>query len=59
MTEPQPFLDFYLIFHEAAAVSEANALFSERVYGKNLCQQGFAEMAHLEHLIEVTGYRAG
>lgn len=59
MTEPQPFLNFYLKFHEAAAVSEANALFCERVYGKNLCQQGFAGMAHLEHLIQVTGIRAG
>ncbi|NUM43584.1 MAG: class I SAM-dependent methyltransferase [Anaerolineales bacterium] len=59
MMDASPFLDFYLKFHEAAAVSEANALFCERVYGKNLCQQGFAEMTHLDHLIQVTGIQAG
>ena len=59
MTDVQRILDFYLQFHEPAGVSEANALFCERVYGKNLCQQGFAEMAHLDHLIQVTGIQAG
>ncbi|HNB51411.1 MAG TPA: class I SAM-dependent methyltransferase [Anaerolineales bacterium] len=47
--------DFYTRFHQAAAVSAANAQFCERLYGKNLYQQGFAEVAHLDHLIEVTG----
>lgn len=47
--------DFYTRFHQAAAVSEANARFCEQLYGKNLYQQGFAEVAHVDHLIEVTG----
>lgn len=59
MADTQGFLDFYLKFHAAAAVSEANALFCERAYGMNLCQQGFAEMGHLDHLMEVTRIRAG
>lgn len=47
--------DFYTRFHQAAAVSEANERFCEQLYGKNLYQQGFAEVAHVDHLIEVTG----
>ena len=59
MSENTAFLDFYTRFHQAAETSEANARFCEEVYGRNLCQQGFAEMAHLDHMLKVTGIRAG
>jgi cyclopropane fatty-acyl-phospholipid synthase-like methyltransferase len=51
--------EFYRRFHPAAAASQANAAFCEQVYGRNLYQQGFAEVAHLDHLIEVTGIAPG
>ena len=31
----------------------------QRVYGRNLCQHGFADLAHLDHLIQVSGISAG
>ncbi len=37
----------------------ANAEYCERVYGRNLCQHGFAELPHLDHLIQVAGIAAG
>ena len=49
-----PFMfDFYTRFYHAVAASAANAEYCARVYGRNLCQHGFAEMAHLDHLIAV------
>lgn len=59
MTDSHAFLDFYTRFHQAAVSSEANARFCERVYGRNLCQQGFAEMSHLDDLIQVVHIQAG
>jgi cyclopropane fatty-acyl-phospholipid synthase-like methyltransferase len=47
--------DFYTRFYDAVAESAANAAYCTRVYGRNLCQHGFAEMTHLDHLIEVSG----
>ena len=47
--------DFYTRFYAAVTDSVANAAYCERVYGRNLCQHGFADLAHLDHLIEVSG----
>ena len=51
--------DFYTRFYQAVASSAANAEYCERVYGRNLCQHGFAELAHLDHLIQVSEISAG
>lgn len=44
--------DFYTRFYEAVASSAANAEYCERVYGRNLCQHGFADLLHLDHLVD-------
>lgn len=46
--------DFYTQFYAAVATSAANAEYCTRVYGRNLCQHGFADLAHLDHLIQVS-----
>ena len=51
--------DFYTRFYQAVASSAANAEYCERVYGRNLCQHGFADLPHLDHLIQVSGIAAG
>jgi len=51
--------DFYSRFYEAVASSAANAEYCRRVYGRDLCQHGFAEMSHLDHLIQVCQVSAG
>ena len=51
--------DFYSRFYEAVASSAANAEYCTRVYGRNLCQHGFADVPHLDHLIQVSGISAG
>jgi SAM-dependent methyltransferase len=51
--------DFYTRFYRAVATSAANAEYCERVYSRNLCQHGFADVPHLDHLIEVSGIAAG
>lgn len=45
--------DFYTRFYEAAPRSRANAAYCARVYGRDLCQHGFADMAQVDRLIEV------
>ena len=45
------FTDFYDRFYPDAEASRAHALFCERVYGKDLCQHGMADMAQLELLL--------
>jgi SAM-dependent methyltransferase len=50
--------DFYENFYAAMARSKAHAEFCERVYGYNLCQHGFADMAQLDALIKVTQLRS-
>ena len=50
---------FYQRFYKAVAFSQANALYCERLYGKNLHQHGFAEMSHLNDLIQVVGLAPG
>jgi len=62
MTEnnPEPMMfDFYTRFYTAVASSAANAAYCERVYGRNLCQHGFADLADLDHLIRVSGISVG
>lgn len=51
--------DFYTRFYRAVATSQANADYCARVYGRNLCQHGFADLAALNHLIQVSGMSAG
>ena len=51
--------DFYTRFYQAVASSAANAEYCARVYGRNLCQHGFAELDHLDHLIRVSEISAG
>ena len=51
--DPRPMFDWYTRFYAAIGASQANAAYCQQVYGKNLCQHGFAEMAHLDHLIAV------
>lgn len=45
--------DFYTQFYPAAAHSPAHAEFCERVFGRNLCQHGFADMGQLQVLLDV------
>jgi len=51
--------DFYTRFYDAVAASAANAEYCERIYGRNLCQHGFTDLPHLDHLIQVSGITAG
>lgn len=51
--------DFYTRFYRAAATSAANAEYCARVYGRNLCQHGFADLPHLDDLIRVAEITAG
>jgi SAM-dependent methyltransferase len=51
--------DFYTRFYRAVASSAANAEYCARVYGRNLCQHGFADLPHLDHLIKVSEITAG
>ncbi len=51
--------DFYTRYYAAVAGSRANGLYCERLFGANFCQHGFCELSHLNHLIQVTGMRAG
>lgn len=43
----------YNNFFDSAEKSRAHALFCERVYGKNLCQHGLADVFQLNKLLEV------
>jgi SAM-dependent methyltransferase len=46
--------DFYTAFYESIEHSQAHHLFCEAVFGKDLGQHGFADLAQLELLIRVT-----
>jgi SAM-dependent methyltransferase len=50
---------FYEQFYAAIANSQANSEFSERLFGKDMGQHGFAEVSHLDHLVEVCGICTG
>jgi cyclopropane fatty-acyl-phospholipid synthase-like methyltransferase len=51
--------DFYERFYRAAAHSRSHARFCERVFGRDLCQHGFADMAQLDALIAATQLKPG
>lgn len=58
--QPLPMMfDFYTRFYQAVVSSAANAEYCARVYGRNLCQHGFADLPHLDHLIQVSGIHVG
>ena len=44
---------FYEKYYAAVASSKANTCYCERLFGKDMGQHGFAEVSHLDHLIEV------
>lgn len=51
--------DFYERFYRAVAGSPAHATFCERVFGRNLCQHGFADMAQIDALIAAAQLQPG
>lgn len=58
--QPLPVMyEFYSRFYQSVVSSAANAEYCARVYGRNLCQHGFADLPHLDHLIQVSGINAG
>lgn len=46
-----PMFDFYTRIYLAVAGSAANARYCTLVYGRNLCQHGFADMPDIDDLI--------
>ncbi|MCW5853334.1 MAG: class I SAM-dependent methyltransferase [Anaerolineae bacterium] len=52
-------LDWYTRYYQVVLDSRANALYCERLAGRNLYQHDFTEMADLDRLIEVTGMSEG
>lgn len=51
--------DFYEQFYAAVATSPVHAEFCERVFGRNLSQHGFSDLAQLDALVQVTGLGPG
>jgi SAM-dependent methyltransferase len=51
--------DFYERYFAAMARSRAHAAFCRRVFGADLCQHGFADMAQLDALIRATNLAPG
>ncbi len=51
--------DFYEDFYRLTAHSTAHAEFCERVFGRNLCQHGFADMRQLDALIAALRLQPG
>ncbi len=51
--------DFYQDFYRLTARSTAHAEFCERVFGRNLCQHGFADLAQLDALIAALRLQPG
>jgi ubiquinone/menaquinone biosynthesis C-methylase UbiE len=46
--------DFYERYYDTVQRSRAHALFCKRVFGRNLCQHGFADMAQIEAVLALT-----
>jgi cyclopropane fatty-acyl-phospholipid synthase-like methyltransferase len=46
--------DFYDAYYVATEHSQAHHAFCERVFGKDLCQHGFADLEQLDLLVQVT-----
>jgi SAM-dependent methyltransferase len=51
--------DFYNAFYSAVEHSQAHHVFCERVFGKDLCQHGFADLEQLELLRQATQLGVG
>jgi hypothetical protein len=51
--------DWYTRYYSAVQLSRANAIFNERLAGRDLCQHDFIELEQLDQLVEWTGLRAG
>jgi ubiquinone/menaquinone biosynthesis C-methylase UbiE len=51
--------DFYTSFYSVVERSPAHHAFCERVYGRDLCQHGFADMGQLDLLLQETGLKKG
>ncbi len=51
--------DFYENYYAAMARSQGHAEFCERVFGRNLCQHGFADMAQIDALISAAQLQPG
>jgi len=51
--------DFYNAYYSAVEHSQAHHEFCERVFGKDLCQHGFANLEQLELLLQVTQLGSG
>ncbi len=51
--------DFYERFYTLAPTSPAHSEFCQRVFGADLCQQGFVDMAQLNRLIDLADIRGG
>lgn len=49
---------WYDRFYSAATTSHAYSTFCERVFGRNFTQHGFADMAQIEKLLDVTALDA-
>jgi len=50
---------WYLRYYTAAPQSQAHAAFCERLYGRDFCQHGFADMHQVERLLGVLHLGAG
>ncbi|MFN8448093.1 MAG: hypothetical protein U0521_05770 [Anaerolineae bacterium] len=51
--------DFYEDFYRLTATSTAHAEFCERVFGRDLCQHGFADMTQLDALMAALRLQPG
>ncbi|MBX3083641.1 MAG: methyltransferase domain-containing protein [Anaerolineae bacterium] len=51
--ERPPLWYWYHDFYAATAVSPTHAVYCERLFGKNLCQDGFMEMGHLQQVLDI------
>lgn len=51
--------DFYEDFYRRAATSAVHAEFCTRVFGRNLCQHGFADMPQLDAMIDALALQPG
>lgn len=58
-TQPSQEMKFYQRYYEAVNTSQANAQYCQRLFGANFCQHGFAEVAHLDHALQVSGLQPG
>jgi len=56
---PDMYWYYYQKFYPAARASEAHSKLCQRVFGRDLCQEGQTDMPALEHLIELVAVESG